>query len=157
MHTYIHTYIYGQAKSISMTGIIVVFVFVRNGSDWMFENWYWRNGRPNEMYLDDGHYFIVYATWGYRDFTSKFSVFGGEVWWENTEFFFKVHPRIYFGNDVGIASSPDLDETWFSVSGCAIEVSGTSVGPIEDWKDKDGDGCEFWDDTARFRVWEFSV
>jgi len=114
----------------------------------MFENWYWRNGGPSEMYLDDGHYFIVYATWGYHDFTSKFSVFGGKVWWENTEFFFKVHPRIYFGNEVGISSSPDLDETWFSVSGCAIEVSGTSVGPIEDWKDKDGDGCEFWDDTA---------
>ena len=33
--------------------------------------------------------------------------------------------------------------------GCAIEVRGTSEGPIEDWKDKDGDGCEFWDDTAR--------
>ena len=86
----------------------------------MFENWYWRNGRPNEIYLEDGHYFIAYVTLGYRDFTSKFSAFGGDVWWENTEFFFIAYPRIYFGKAVGIASLPALSDTWFSVSGIYV-------------------------------------
>jgi len=62
--------------------------------------------------------------WGYKDFTSSFSIFGGDSWWEYTDIHFESYNWVYFGHSVGVDESPADSSIYFEVSGCDLPAVG---------------------------------